>query len=170
MKRFKSISTFLLTVFISMSLVACGTAKQSAEKGKPIENKTKKEDTMENKIKGEDTMMPSNKDLHDRASKITTKISDIKGVDKAHVVISEKTAIVGLNINKDYEGKVTDELRKKVEDTVKNTDKDINTVTITADPNLTERIRKVGEDIGAGKPISGLGTEIKEILNRIVPR
>ncbi|WP_171011337.1 YhcN/YlaJ family sporulation lipoprotein [Haloimpatiens lingqiaonensis] len=160
MKKNHSLATFLITALMCVSLTACATANKPAEEKKGDANINVQEEKT----------VTENKTLDARAQKIADAVNKIEGVNSSYVVISDKNALVGLDINKDYEGKIADDLRKKVEDTVKNTDKEIQTVALTVDADLTERIKNLGSDIRGGKPLSGLGTEIQEILNRIIPR
>lgn len=160
MKKNYSLATFLITALMCISLTACATAKKPAEE---------KKDNANINVQEEKTVT-ENKTLDTRATKIADAVNKVEGVNSSYVAISNRNALVGVDINKDYEGKITDDLRKKVEDAVKNTDKEIDTVALTADVDLTERIKNLGSDIRAGKPLSGLGTEIEEILKRIIPR
>ncbi len=108
--------------------------------------------------------------LANRTQKIYNKVTALSGINDSTVVITGNTALVGVDIGKNTQGNITDELKRKVESTVRNTDKNINNVVVTADTDLYQRIRKVGNDINNGKPLSGFGNEIQEIIRRITPR
>ncbi len=112
----------------------------------------------------------TSQNLTDRAQKIADEVIKIDGIDKARVAISEKRALVGVSIPNNAEGKLTDELKKKVEDTVKNTDKEIDTVAVSADADIYERISKIGDGIKEGKGIEEFADEFKELFNRIIPQ
>lgn len=184
MKKGKKVLTFLVSAFMCMSLAACGTAKTESDKNATKKNMTNQTDKADKDIKNsehknaaigeninntDDKMAVENKDLDARAQKIVKKVDKIKGIKKSYVAISNKTALIGLDIDKTYEGKLTEDLKKEVQDAVKKTDAAIDKVGVTADADLTERIKKVRDDIRAGKPLSGLGTEIEEIFRRIIP-
>ena len=107
--------------------------------------------------------------IGERADRIAKKVAKLDKVNNASVLISDRMAIVGLDMKSELEGEETKNLKEKVEKTVKDTDENIENVTITADPDLFTRISNMAEDIMEGEPISGLGDEIEEILRRITP-
>jgi YhcN/YlaJ family sporulation lipoprotein len=108
-------------------------------------------------------------DMQDRAERIADAAARQKEVESASCVITGNTALVGLQFDKQYKGKLTDAIKRKVEERVKDTDARINNVVVTADPDMVTRIETMFRDIGRGKPISGFAEEINEMINRIKP-
>ncbi len=104
-----------------------------------------------------------------RAHTIAQRVSNLNEVNKCSVVITDSTALVGIDMKNNAEGRMTTELKQRIETVVKNTDNAINHVSVTADPDLYTRISNMVTDIERGKPISGFAGEIKEILRRITP-
>ncbi|WP_159436060.1 YhcN/YlaJ family sporulation lipoprotein [Anaerosalibacter sp. Marseille-P3206] len=104
-----------------------------------------------------------------RAEKIAKKVSNLNEVNSATVVLSGNTALVGINMKNNLEGKMTNNLKNKVEKIVKDTDNNIKTVSVTADADLYKRLSNMARDIRTGKPVSGFAREIQEILRRITP-
>ena len=78
--------------------------------------------------------------------------------------------MVGLETKPEVEAKKTEEIKTKVADEVKRADKSIKTVSITTDPNLITRIKKVAKGIEDGKPLSSFTDELAEITRRITPK
>ncbi|NFN88772.1 YhcN/YlaJ family sporulation lipoprotein [Clostridium sporogenes] len=155
------------TALLSLSLFL-GTGCTNKNTQNPPANNT---DTAKEKVqesKGE--VNETSQDLTNRAQKIADEVTKIDGIDKARVAISEKRALVGVTIPNNAEGKLTDDLKKKVEDTVKNTDKEIDTVAVSADADIYERISKIGDGIKDGRGIEEFGNEFKELFNRIIPQ
>lgn len=109
-------------------------------------------------------------DLSRRSQRIADELVKIKGIEKARVVISERRALVGVTIPNSAEGKITSDLKKQVEDTVKKTDKEIDTVAVSADADVYDRIAKIADGITEGRGIQEFGTEFKELFNRIIPQ
>lgn len=109
-------------------------------------------------------------DLSRRSQKIADELVKIKGIERARVVISERRALVGVTIPNSAEGKITSDLKKQVEDTVKKTDKEIDTVAVSADADVYDRIAKIADGITEGRGIQEFGTEFKELFNRIIPQ
>ncbi len=107
--------------------------------------------------------------LVNRARTIAQKVVDLNEVDRANCLITGDTAVVGVDIKNNVRGQMTTELKRKIETRVKNTDNRIKNVAVTADPDLSTRIRTMATDMENGRPISGFANEIQEILRRITP-
>ena len=61
------------------------------------------------------------------------------------------------------------EILEKIKKTVKDTDKSITRVYVTADPDLYKRIENIAKGISAGRPVSEFAKQISEIIKRITP-
>ncbi|HLR34846.1 MAG TPA: YhcN/YlaJ family sporulation lipoprotein [Tissierellales bacterium] len=107
--------------------------------------------------------------MKDRHNRIVKKCTDLKDIEDAAVVISGKTALVGIDLDEDVEGEMTNELKRKVVKIVKDTDRNIENVGVSADPDIWKRIVSMADDIEDGKPLSGFANEIEEIFRRIAP-
>ncbi|WP_025641218.1 YhcN/YlaJ family sporulation lipoprotein [Schnuerera ultunensis] len=104
-----------------------------------------------------------------RANAIAERVAALNEVNRCSVLISGNTAIVGVDMKNNLEGRMTTALKQKIERTVKNMDNNIANVSVTANPDLFTRISTMARDIGAGRPISGFAREFQEILRRITP-
>jgi len=93
-----------------------------------------------------------------------------KEVQSAACIITGNTAMVGLQFNDQYKGRLTDSIKKQVEKKVKDADNRISRVVVTADPDLVSRIEEIFKEIGNGRPISGFTKELNEMINRINPK
>lgn len=148
------------------------TTEQKIAKTEESQNQTPGNRAVESKIspqnQGQNQVTTNN--LYERAQKIANAIKTVDGVKDATVVISEERALVGVNIGNNVEGNLTDKIKSSVEAKVKATDKEIETVAVSADPDLFSRISKVVQGIQGGKPLSEFGSEIEEIFNRVVPK
>lgn len=170
----KSIS-LLLSVFFLTTVGGC-TPNNNTAKNKdvaPPSNNTveKNNDMKENdNTKNNITKDTNDGDLYQRATKIADEVVKIDGIKSANVVISDERALIGVDIENTAEGKITDELKSKVESTAKKADKEIKTVAVSADPDIFNRLSNIGTGIKEGKPLSEFGTEIEEIFRRIMPK
>jgi len=115
------------------------------------------------------TDMNNNGNNVELSRRIADRVEDIQGVNKAYVLISGNTAIVGVDMDNNAEGQVTRNLKQKIEKAVKRVDNDIDNVSVTADPDLLTRIQNMFEDMDKGNPIRGFTDEFQEILRRITP-
>lgn len=107
--------------------------------------------------------------LSTRADKIVKEVDKIKDVKSSTVVITDRTALVGVNLTSGTKGPLNATIKKEVENAVKKADKDITKVSVTADPDIFRRIENIARDIGKGRPLSGFGKEVEEIIRRITP-
>lgn len=105
----------------------------------------------------------------DRAKKIASEIAKEKNIKSASCVVNGNTAVVGLQFDEQYKGKVTDAIKQSVNKRVKDLEPTIKKVIVTADPDLLSRIKTVARDIEKGKPLTGFTKEIEEIIRRINP-
>lgn len=108
-------------------------------------------------------------DLASRADRIANEVTKHNEVRSATVVITENTALVGVNLTSGTKGELNAEIKRQIEDAVKKADNGIERVSVTADPDLFTRIENIAKDIGQGRPLSGFGQEVEEIIRRITP-
>lgn len=106
---------------------------------------------------------------NNRVQNIKRAVEEVKYVKSASVIITGNTAIVGVNMSPGVEDRVTSRVKKEVEDRVRRTDRTIDNVAVTSDPDLVARIERIAEKISQGKPVTAFTTEITEILRRIAP-
>ncbi len=134
----------------------------------PKDNEVLPKDNEINKDK--DTITEDNtNNMNDKADRIIKEVENIEDVKTATVVITEHTALVGINLTSGTKGELNSEIKNKVEDAVKKADKDITKVSVSADPDIFTRIENISKEIGNGRPLSGFGSEIEEIIRRITP-
>lgn len=107
------------------------------------------------------------KRVADRAAVVAAKVP---GVQRATVVVSGKTAFVGLDIKADVEKNRTNAIKDEVARRIKAAEPSLTTVNVTTDPDLVTRIKRIANGIKKGKPISSFASELEEIGRRITPR
>ena len=81
--------------------------------------------------------LKSNKE---RAELVKSMILMIKGIDNATVVITGKTALIGIK-TKDTDVEEESRLKKLAEDMARKTDQDIKNVAISTDNDIYDRIK-----------------------------
>ena len=104
-----------------------------------------------------------------RAQALAKKISAMKNINAATVVLSGNKAWVGIDLAAKAEKKMTNAMKNEVTTLVKKEDKKIATVYVTADADTVTRLRNIARDIADGKPLSGFAKELNEIGRRITP-
>lgn len=184
-KHFKVISLIaILALVISIGMVGC-TTRKPAKPNTPYSNqlnrninytgdRTDMNRNLNNNLNNRD--LTNNNNINnrnvptsDQATRIANRVTEIKEVKKATVAISGNTCLVGVNTTDNIKGKMTTALKNKIDKAVKESDPNIKHVHVTANPDLYKRIENVGRDIRTGKPLTGLATEIQEIIRRITP-
>ncbi|MCY9375193.1 MULTISPECIES: YhcN/YlaJ family sporulation lipoprotein [Bacillus] len=97
------------------------------------------------------------------------KIKDIKEVKHANVIVAGNQAYVAVvlaNGNKE----VGKDLKKKISDKVRDTDKNMDNVYVSANPDFVDRMQGYGERIQNGDPVAGFFDEFSETVQRIFPQ
>lgn len=113
-----------------------------------------------NNIPGDDTA---------RARRVADIAADVKGVKNATVVVTGEMAYVGIDMDANMQGEETNRLKEKVGDRIKEREKTIDRVMVSADSDTVTRLREIGKDIGSGRPVSGFLEELTEMFRRPTP-
>lgn len=103
------------------------------------------------------------------ADDIANRLTNIRGVDAATVMLSGNNAYVAVDMEGDRKGRVTDKIKDRIADEVRDTDRSINNVYVSADPDFFDRMGGYARDIRNGAPIGGLFDEVNETLRRVFP-
>jgi YhcN/YlaJ family sporulation lipoprotein len=112
----------------------------------------------------------SDVNIQSRAKRIAEAAAKVDEVQSAVCVITGNTAMIGIQFNDQYKGKLTDRIKEKVEERARDTDRRINRVVVTAEPDVVSRLEEMFREIGKGRPISGFTDELNEMINRINPK
>ncbi|GAB6084909.1 YhcN/YlaJ family sporulation lipoprotein [Alkaliphilus crotonatoxidans] len=164
-KLIKGLSCFLL---LSVLTVGCSPAERPVP-----ENQTTPEvqPGRYERVQEPNTPMEpqEGQDLSIRAEQIVNEVVRLNEVQSATVVISDETALVGVNLASGVDGEMTTEVKNKIEDVVKQADRSITRVAVSADPDIFSKIENIARETGRGRPISGFADEIEDLFRRILP-
>ncbi|MDR7856011.1 YhcN/YlaJ family sporulation lipoprotein [Tissierella sp.] len=105
--------------------------------------------------------------LGTRANAIAKRVAALPEVESASVLINGNTAVVGCNLSNNNNRTISSNLKQKIDAAVKVADRNIETIQVTADPNINTRIKNMNTRINNGNPISGFATEVEDIIRRI---
>lgn len=105
----------------------------------------------------------------DVADRVVKEANQVEGVRGSTAVISGKNIYLGLDLNANLEKNKSAEVERMVLDRVKKTEPNY-TVIVSSDVDTVTRIKKVGQGIAQGQPISSFTREIEDIGTRIKPR
>lgn len=107
----------------------------------------------------------SNTEVSQHLSDLAAGVPDVKN---ATTVVLGNYAIIGLDVDADLERSKVGSIKYSVAESLKNDPYGANAVVI-ADPDAYARLREVGEDIQAGRPITGILNELADITGRVMP-
>jgi len=160
----------LIVVIVTLayfSLVAAGCSP--ARKPLPT-NMVKPKTTTIPAPKSENLTATPRGGMTETADRVAREAARVKGVKSATVVVSVKTAFIGLALDSNVDKARTTAIKNQVASSVKSAETDLMTVNVTSDPDLTKRLLKVSDGIKKGQPVSSFASELKEIARRIVPQ
>lgn len=89
-------------------------------------------------------------------------------VKNASAISVGEYSLVGIDVDPSLDRGQVGTLKASVAEALQEDPQGANAL-VTADPNLTERIRKLSQEIAEGHVLSGLAEEVAEIASRIAP-
>jgi spore cortex protein len=105
-------------------------------------------------------------DVADRAAR---RISNIREVDRANVIVIDKDAYVAVKLNANSNGKLEQNTKEKISKIVKENDRDMNQVYVSINPSFYTRTTSYANDIREGRPIEGFFDEFGELVHQVFP-
>lgn len=105
------------------------------------------------------------------ADKLRAEAENVPGVKSAVVVVAGKTAMVGIDLEPGIDKARAEGIKKQVADRLRTgihtSAPGVTAVSVTEDPDLVTRLRRIAEGLTAGQPISTFRRELDEITRRI---
>lgn len=96
---------------------------------------------------------------------LAASVPDVKG---ATAVAIGDFAIVGINVDENLDRSKVGTIKYSVAEVLKDDPYGAKAI-VVADPDITARLKEIGEDIQNGKPITGILNELSDIVGRIMP-
>lgn len=149
-------------------LVLCGLAGCTAAR-KP-ERKPTPPRTTQTPSTAPRSTAPSTTADRAMADRVAREAVRVSGVKEATVVISGRTAYIGLTLNPNVKKTRTITIKKVVADRVRTAEPSLTRVNVTSDPDLVARLKRISDGIKKGKPVSSFASELAEIDRRITPK
>ncbi|MBO3793924.1 YhcN/YlaJ family sporulation lipoprotein [Bacillus subtilis] len=103
------------------------------------------------------------------AEEAADKVTDLKEVKHADIIVAGNQAYVAVVLTNGNKGAVENNLKKKIAKKVRSTDKNIDNVYVSANPDFVERMQEYGKRIQNGDPIAGLFDEFTQVVQRVFP-
>jgi YhcN/YlaJ family sporulation lipoprotein len=97
------------------------------------------------------------------------KIVDLREVDQANVLVTDNNAYVAAKLEVNAGNKLERNVEKKISDLVKSTDRNIDNVYVSVNPDFYTRTTSYANDIRNGHPVAGFSDEFNTLIQRIFP-
>jgi YhcN/YlaJ family sporulation lipoprotein len=148
----------LLTVFGLMFTSAVGCATQQKPESRQQMNRTQP-------VRDQADLRTTPRLADDVADSITR----LKSIDSATVMVTDRTAYVGVMMNENYKGKMTSKIKDQVSKQVRKVDPSVDRVFVSANPGFVKRLGDYARDVRNGHPISGLLQGFSDLVQRTFP-
>ncbi|MBB6445181.1 YhcN/YlaJ family sporulation lipoprotein [Bacillus benzoevorans] len=102
------------------------------------------------------------------ADRAAEKIAAMREVDQANVFVTDHNAYVAAQLENNT-NQLTADVKGRISDIVKSTDRDINQVYVSVNPDFYNRTATYVNDIRNGRPVSGFAEEFRTLIQRIFP-
>ncbi|AWP28866.1 sporulation lipoprotein, YhcN/YlaJ family [Paenibacillus vortex V453] len=103
------------------------------------------------------------------ANHLKSLAESVPGVKNANCVVMGKTAVVGLNVDGDLDRAEVGSIKYTVAEALQKDPAGANAL-VTADLDVSNRIAELGRHIQQGHPVSGVASELADIVGRIIPQ
>lgn len=111
---------------------------------------------------------PNQQTLTAQANELAQVINGIVGVKRAAVLLTGKTALIGVDLDASISGSRIDSIKYTVKETAERHAGGYHAV-VTSDIDTVQRARNLVAGMRAGKPVSTVSDEIADIISRLVP-
>jgi YhcN/YlaJ family sporulation lipoprotein len=102
------------------------------------------------------------------ANQAASKIVKITGVKQANVLVMGKNAYVAAVVDKKHDP-ITQHIKNQIANQVKATDRNIQHVYVSTNPNFVNSVNKYVADVKNGRPVSGFFNEFSTMIRKLFP-
>lgn len=114
--------------------------------------------------------MRNDRNLSDqeKAQYLADLVAGIADVEGSSVIVIGDLAVVGIDVDGNTDRSKVGSIKNAVTESLRHDPHGANAVVI-ADPDITERLNEINQDIADGKPIQGIMNELSDIVGRVMP-
>lgn len=123
-------------------------------------------DADQNNNRAESNNRTDSQEVADRLVKLATSVDQVKD---ATAVVLGRYAVVGLDLDAKLDRSKVGSIKYSVAEALKADPKGAYAV-VTADPDITFRLREMGKEIREGRPVAGIMEELAGIVGRLMPQ
>lgn len=160
---------WLCLVLTAFLLTSCGTASRQASPSpqNQTENVPRTQSTDNNMYgNGNSAGILTDRDKQIYLENLVMRVPGVKG---AHCVVMGNTAVVGIDVDSKLERARVGSIKYTVAEALRKDPHGAGAI-VTADMDINQRITEIGKKMREGHPVSGLATELGDIIGRIVPQ
>lgn len=152
------IKSLIALLAICLAVTGCGTAARNEARNNGTGMQSQQTAPAERNIEAP----------KDVAAHLEALAMNVPGVNSAHCVIIGNRAVVGVNVDGNVERSRVGTIKYSVAEAFHKDEYGIDAI-VTADMDLTERLKEMRDDMVAGRPIAGFAEEMADIIGRIIP-
>lgn len=113
------------------------------------------------------------------AERIANMVTEMENVERATAVVMGNMAIIGVRMEggngnnqraQNRDNAAHQEMKQEIAQKVENEMPEISEAMVTADPQITQRIENISQNIAQGRPISESMEELAQIVRDMAPR
>ena len=122
-----------------------------------------------NPINQNDNRINQNNNRIAVADNAAKKIVALREVDQANVLVTNNNAYVAAKLVGNAGNQLAGDVERKISDIVKSTDRNIDNVYVSVNPDFYARTTSYANDIRNGHPVAGFFDEFNTMIQRIFP-
>lgn len=150
--------------------------REAQEKTTPAEEKPNQAQVSETRKPDHSARAPkianfapqANATLTQQADEIANVVTRIQGVERAAVLLTGKTALIGIDLADNISGSKIDTIKYSVKEAAERTGKGYRAI-VSSDIDTITRTRQLINGVKQGKPVSTVSDEIADIVSRLLP-
>jgi YhcN/YlaJ family sporulation lipoprotein len=161
----------LLVLSFSVFTIGCANkpTNQVRQQGTHVQQVPNQVQQVPNQVQHVPNPVPKNKENRfDIAQTAADRIARLKGVKSANVLVTNRNAYVAAVVNTP-KNQISNVLKDQIAREVRTTDRSIQNVYVSTNPEFVDRVRVYVDDIRRGRPVTGFFDELNKIIQRIFP-
>ena len=155
-----------LTLFMIHTILLLGACQQQ-EKPEALD----KQDGRQHIVRVSDSTKKNTKEARsstDVAQHLVNVTEHVADVNDATAIVIGRYAVVGIDVKDDLDRSKVETIKYSVAKALRNDPEGANAV-VVADPDTVSRLKEMGKEIQAGRPVSGIMDELAAIVGRVMP-
>ncbi|WP_025092369.1 YhcN/YlaJ family sporulation lipoprotein [Bacillus safensis] len=155
-----------LTLFMIQTIILLGACQQQ-EKPEALDKQDGRQHLVRvsDSSKKETNQARPSTDVAQHLVNVTEHVAD---VNDATAIVIGRYAVVGIDVKDDLDRSKVETIKYSVAKALRNDPEGANAV-VVADPDTVSRLKEMGKEIQAGRPVSGIMDELAAIVGRVMP-